>query len=620
MTRLHGEQSDLFGRNDPCPCGSGKKNKKCCSRNQATERLNEELILTIRTVLQEFFDNHPSSSEQKELLVWKDNTEDLLVPLYGEDKSGSIIGDIYFFLERVDIWNSFIERQVIKEERLQLRQILEGWVNPAFLVGEILSVAGYRAQMRDLLSEDVYEIDVNDSFPVEAGNVAIGFYLPFILGGDRILMALNSVTLAIDVKKEPIQKLRDMSRSSEAETVQEFYKRNILTVYQIFSSGLRSNEQVSNEVLEVVNALEQFMIEEDLKSDDLMEGFFHFLELQPTVPKAAIAGAVQFGIEQKLLKLEWTEVEIAEHFSVEPDVIRQFAEDFRAFYNEVMADDQEKEASYAFEVGSNPKANEFQNWQLLMHLKNVTITSDTSLKRQMEYYHGEPYVPKSKDEEAQLCAYETFAASTNELRAKKLESMNQFDCHIADRYLLAADSELDEKVRETLLKDAINSGKEDFEPDMDVAWLYVPNRPYLRAVFLLGIHYWEQKCFKEAFDEFYRLLQLNPGDHQGVRYLAVSALIALVRLEEAESLISHYEEKHTDNAFYSWFKWLIQRKRSLLSSATQDAFMEAIDKNPYVKKYVENHPVADPYPKSTVITPRSPEEAKLIWTFLAPGY
>jgi len=26
-------QSEKFGRNDPCPCGSGKKYKKCCGTN-----------------------------------------------------------------------------------------------------------------------------------------------------------------------------------------------------------------------------------------------------------------------------------------------------------------------------------------------------------------------------------------------------------------------------------------------------------------------------------------------------------------------------------------------------------------------------------------------------------
>ncbi|MBR1588378.1 MAG: SEC-C domain-containing protein, partial [Kiritimatiellae bacterium] len=30
-----GAPAPAVGRNDPCPCGSGKKYKKCCGRNLA---------------------------------------------------------------------------------------------------------------------------------------------------------------------------------------------------------------------------------------------------------------------------------------------------------------------------------------------------------------------------------------------------------------------------------------------------------------------------------------------------------------------------------------------------------------------------------------------------------
>lgn len=32
------------GRNDPCPCGSGKKFKKCCESKKATKALSSERI------------------------------------------------------------------------------------------------------------------------------------------------------------------------------------------------------------------------------------------------------------------------------------------------------------------------------------------------------------------------------------------------------------------------------------------------------------------------------------------------------------------------------------------------------------------------------------------------
>jgi len=34
------ERTNNVGRNDPCPCGSGKKFKKCCSGKEPTTRVN----------------------------------------------------------------------------------------------------------------------------------------------------------------------------------------------------------------------------------------------------------------------------------------------------------------------------------------------------------------------------------------------------------------------------------------------------------------------------------------------------------------------------------------------------------------------------------------------------
>ncbi|ANU10614.1 hypothetical protein A1A1_09086 [Planococcus antarcticus DSM 14505] len=607
-----------IGRNDLCHCNSGKKYKKCCGANHSSKLMMEEQNKVLQGLLQEFFENHPRSSEQKELLKWKDQVENILVPLYGEDKANGIIGDIFFFSERVDVWNSFIELKILKEARTQIKQILNSWINPLFMAGEVLSISNYCAQVRDLLSEEIMEIEVNESFSVEVGNIVTGFYLPDVRVGNQFLMVLNSLTVAVDVNDGSISKLKEMYESSELSTVPDFYKYNILAVYQILSSGLLGAEQVSSTVLEKVEELENFLIEHDLKSDELIEVFFHYLEPLAEIPKEAIAGAIQFAIDHQLVQLNWNLEKTAHSFSVNTENLTRFKDELGSFYHVAIRnkdDDEEKEAVYAFEVGTDPKGNELQNWQLYMYLKNATITSENELKRQMEYYHGKSYEPKTKSENAQLLAY---AAYTSINRTEDLEKIQQLDPKNTDALLLEAEVEIVLTRKEQLLGQAIASGKECFEPEMDVAWLYVPNRPYLRALFLLGNFYWEQARFEEAFPIYYEVLSLNPGDHQGARYLATSTLIALGRLEEAQSLISHYEEELSDNAFYAWFKWSIERQKGILSQTAQTLYEEAIDQNPYVKKYAEKWNAALPYPKSVVITPRSPEEAKLIWTFLAP--
>ncbi|MDQ0427218.1 tetratricopeptide (TPR) repeat protein [Planomicrobium stackebrandtii] len=607
---------NTLGRNDLCHCGSGKKYKKCCGVQDSSKMFIEAQNKALQGLLQEFFENHPRPSEQRDLLKWKDTVENLLVPLYGEDKSNGIIGDIFFFSERVDVWNAFIEQKIAKEERIQIKQILETWLNPMFMAGEVVSVTNYRAQVRDLLSEAVMEIEVNESFPVEAGNIATGFYLPDVRIGAHFLMVLNSLTVAVEVEQDSISKLQNMYRSSEAATAQEFYSHNILTVYQLLSSGLIATDKVSSAVLETVQELENFLIAHDLKSDELIEAFFHYAEPLALIPKEAVAGAIQFAIENRLIKLEWRTDDTAKYFAVDEDKLEGFKKEIESFYLNAMSnEDTEKEAAYAFEVGTDPKGNELQNWQLYMHLKNATIQSENELKRQMEYYHSKSYEPKTKFESAQLLAYNAY---TNSNTASRLKEIQQLDPKNTDAFLLAAEMETDLAIKEQLLQQAVACGKERYEPEMDVAWLYVPNRPYLRALFLLGNFYWEQARFEEAFPVYYEVLRLNPGDHQGVRYLTVSALIALGRFEEAESLILHYEQELSDNAFFGWFKWSIEQQKSMLSQKSQDLYTEAIDQNPYVKKYIEKQSGALPYPKSAAITPRSPEEAALIWTFLAP--
>lgn len=618
MMRQQGEKTATVGRNDPCTCGSGKKHKKCCGINAAENSLLLEQNSVLQEILQEFFSTHPRPSQQKGLLEWKNKTEDLLVPLYGEEKSGGIIGDVYFFSEHANIWNSYINSKIQQEQRVQIRQVLESWISPLYLAGEILSISNYRAQMRDLLSKKIYEIDINESFPLEAGNIALGFYLPDVRADEHFLMVLNSVTTAVDVTAETIEKLNNMFSTSQADNEQAFYKQNIITIYQMFSSGLRSAQEVPDELLESVERLEQFMVEQDLKSDDLIESFFHYLKPLPVVPSAAIGGAVQFGIDQKLIHLDWTADKLADFFESDQKEIHSFAESLQDFYRETLAH-QEKEAEYAFEVGTNPKANELQNWQLFMHLKHAAITSENALKRQMEYYHAKPYEPKSDSEKAQLYAYELFEKGIHAVLPEELQTLRQYDPHLSDAFLLAAELEVEPDAKKSLLEKAIASGKLSYEPEMEVAWLYIANRPYLRAVFLLGVSYWENGEYEKAFNEFQSLLELNPADHQGARYLAVSSLIALGRMEQAESLIEHYEDEYSDNAFYTWFRWLIERNRNMHSPATQELFLTAVEQNPYVKKHVVKRHPAMPYPKKAILSPRSPEEAHLIWSFLAPG-
>ena len=50
-------------------------------------------------------------------------------------------------------------------------------------------------------------------------------------------------------------------------------------------------------------------------------------------------------------------------------------------------------------------------------------------------------------------------------------------------------------------------------------WLWLENRPFLRAYHSLGVWNLDNARYDEAIEIFRRLLSVNPNDNQGVRYL-----------------------------------------------------------------------------------------------------
>lgn len=54
------EDMEKTGRNDPCPCGSGKKFKKCCEAKKAQRKFHAEVLSTSQGV-------EPVQSEAKKV-------------------------------------------------------------------------------------------------------------------------------------------------------------------------------------------------------------------------------------------------------------------------------------------------------------------------------------------------------------------------------------------------------------------------------------------------------------------------------------------------------------------------------------------------------------------------
>ena len=598
-------------RNDPCPCGSGKKYKKCCGAEMDRERLEREIDQDIGRVLEGFFAGHPTPSELQELTAMRRDEGKVLASLHGEEEAGMILGDLYFFQKRADIWNDYIRKAAEKETREKVRSVLEGFRDPLLLALLVIEADFRTIHVEDVLSGDTFHLVVGPTIRASVGDVLIGFFVEDERAAGR-LMPLNSLVTAEGAENETIEKLQ---QAASGKDTRSFFREHPLAAYRLFGHVIEETA-LPESISAATEELERFMIDEDLKDDRIVEGFFHYLGNKGDVPEGAVAGAVWHGIRSGVFGLNWSLAETAGRFGAEPDTVQGFAQEFGRFMDEAAAQEDGEAPVYALGAGTDPMPAEFSNWQMYMHLKDAEVTDEKALRRLMEAYEDHPYMPRSAKEEAQVRAYEAYLAKDPELRWEKALEALQLDPENADALMLQAERTKDPDEQLALLRRSAASAERQFEPDMEIAWGYVPNRQYLRVRFQIAVRLWEEGRMDEAFDELYILLQLNPGDHQGARYVALSALVTLGRLDEAESLIAHYEEPDADNAFFAWFRWAIERKKNLLSPAAEGAFRIAEEQNPYAVKYVRNRPERDPYPTSAAFTPRSPEEARLIWTLL----
>jgi len=168
-----------------------------------------------------------------------------------------------------------------------------------------------------------------------------------------------------------------------------------------------------------------------------------------------------------------------------------------------------------------------------------------------------------------------------ELALKALE----LDSNCADAYNLLAEDKA-ESYLETLnyyLK-AIEAGKKtlgnEFEEFKGTFWGFHETRPYMRAMGGLAHTFFQSNQIEKAIDTWEEMLILNPSDNQGVRYMLITALLAIRKYKAAEKLIKTYKNDASATWLYSK-AYLFFNQEAKKPLATK-ALIKAMKYNPYV--------------------------------------
>jgi len=118
-------------------------------------------------------------------------------------------------------------------------------------------------------------------------------------------------------------------------------------------------------------------------------------------------------------------------------------------------------------------------------------------------------------------------------------------------------------------------------------WLEIDTRPYMRARHGLGLTLMQLHQYDEALKEFEILMDLNPNDNQGVRFLLADVHHFLGDLEKAEKL---YEEHGEVDSLYGYslllnFSGKEARAASMLKKAVKGAPFIAQVLRLYLQKF-----------------------------------
>ena len=328
----------MVGRNDPCPCGSGKKYKKCCEgKNQATSTtvFHEE----IENVLQTFYSNYPERKDIREFIelvqAWAPKLESKLQKELVE----AVALDEFFFHKRPEIWTNYLAKIAKKMVRPAMIELLKTWEKPLFFIGTVEEVGADYFTAVSALNGEKFFIQKESPKPIPIGMRVFAFLLP---NGSKKENHVLAVSTLIFFHKEHAISFEEFSAAfkKSGQSVEQFTKENHLLLWEGLVENGYEGEEFTPFEQDVIEQLKGFMVDKGIDNENFVATVEDYLvEKTPSARKAGAiaAGAIRFGQEHELLGQKFTVKEIAESFGISSSSLNKYHQELTAFYDEKRA-------------------------------------------------------------------------------------------------------------------------------------------------------------------------------------------------------------------------------------------------------------------------------------------
>lgn len=628
----------MIGRNDPCPCGSGKKYKKCCAlKNEAT---NEQLVeVELERILVKFFESavsHPADYAEMERTEreWRYKLGKWL----SNEAISERIAEYFLFVARTDLWKRYLLRTMNGQMRPVVRAVLEKWQNPIVLLAKVAAIYEDYFVVEEVLGHQKYSIPRKEEMEVGQDYIVFGTVLLDERERENGVYLIEGLTFIYNKNKAFQRKIESLAEESGYTASQEFYKAHLVDVHKIIATmndadfedvneaAVIIKENLSPEQQEVAKILEDEIASLRLREEGLtflrLLTASYFVRHQPIFRKPEVIAASIFKVatDIDLIAGDYSQAEIGEKFGISPGSMKKHVDKLHDLVDEMMKDVEEKENTplVSYSIGTDPLRTERFNWEMLCKTSSLTIETMDQLQAVIKETMNEPFEPVGKTQRAQAFAYGAYEAEEEEERIHLAGQAFAEDPRNVDALLLQVETATDEQEIERLYKQAIQNGEKLFDDEPEIPWGLVTNRPYMRAVFAYGVFLYEKDRVSEAAEQFDKLLKLNPSDHQGARYVAVASFIQSEDYEKASEILQQYEDQAVEEAAYLYLKWYLEMEMAggKANERTIDLFDKAVKANAYVNALIEENAPKRPLPKQLAVSPGSIEEANYIWYLL----
>jgi SEC-C motif len=586
------------GRNEPCPCGSGKKYKKCCGGanvSQIDHLILEDLERVFGMVVDFAY----------ERLGWKLDRE-----------KGRIMGQLPYLPEfelpfytwflladkgngEGTILEQFIHENLDSISRVRVREIVREWASYQFVCGKLVERKGDLIIVEDFLSSERFELRELD-MPFTVGQAVFTAAMPY---ENKQHVPFTTFFNFLPEVSAFVEKTVKESYEGTLMEVQEFYRANFLVLLEKVFRSFEEDETIHFDIdqlpwrndaeQEAGRELHTFVLNNSIEEEYafILSKYLsdYFKVASPRIRNPRVYAAAMYYLGSQVFPVtRFSQKDLGEKFSVSAGSISNRAYDIDEKIGEQIGEDLSKlstpdESGVFYHYGNGPAPTEKSMWETVVAVEknDGSLDFDEVINNVTE---GKMELPELDDKEkAQSIAYDAYEKSGAE-RYVLCANALLLDPQCADAVNILAEKETKVEKKIELLEKAVEYAEKDVklydEEDFNF-WLYIRTRPYMRVTLNLAIALKEAGQYERAASYMERLIQLNREDNQGVRYELLPILIELGKKKQAEQLMAKYEE---ESAYFAYMELFLAMK--FYKGKVKELADLAIDTNPYPMAYI----------------------------------